>query len=280
MTDLLESCARDFCEHRRYDFLGLAGEGAFKKTFKIVIGSDHRALKVYKPQGVGARLLREVQAIQACDHPHIVKLDEFCPWRYDGHQYIVSLEEYIANGSLGSWIKQRSLEPIEAKAIGAQIISALDHIKSLGLVHRDIKPDNIMVREVLSNFVLVDFGLVRRLEAESLTHTYLPQGPGTPLYASPEQLNNQKNLIDWRSDQFSLAVTVAFALGGFHPYADGSGTTSNEIIERVAGRHGPSNNFSEWALRSGFPVLTDMAAPWPIQRFRTPINLLHAWTKQ
>jgi serine/threonine protein kinase len=282
MTDLfLEMCARDFCEHRRYDFLGLAGEGAFKKTFKIDIGPDDpRALKIYKPKGVGPRLLREVQAIQACNHPHIVKLDEFCAWQFDGQQYIVSVEEYVSGGSLGSWIERSFVEPIYAKTIGEQIISAVGHIMMLGLVHRDVKPDNIMVRETLNNVVLVDFGLVRRLDAESLTHTYLPQGPGTPLYASPEQLTNQKDLIDWRSDQFSIAVTIALSLGGFHPYADDAGTSAYEIVERVAARNGPSDNFTKWALRMGFPVLSDMSAPWPVQRFRNPIHLLDTWTKQ
>jgi len=88
----------------------------------------------------------------------------------------------------------------------------------LDLVHRDIKPANIMFKEGLETPVLVDFGIVRDLAATSLTQTWSPIGPGTPFFASPEQLNNEKHLIDWRSDQFSLGVTLYFARTARHPY--------------------------------------------------------------
>jgi len=76
-----------------------------------------------------------------------------------------------------------------------------------------------MFRSGSDNPVLVDFGLVRALDDSSITQSWLMMGPGTPYFASPEQLNNDKYLISWLSDQFSLALTTAFALTSRHPFA-------------------------------------------------------------
>ena len=86
------------------------------------------------------------------------------------------------------------------------------------LVHRDIKPANIMFRKNQPEPVLVDFGIVRDLSQTSLTASWWPSGPGTPFFSSPEQLTNDKALIDWRSDQFAIGVIASLLLTGRHPY--------------------------------------------------------------
>ena len=143
-------------------------------------------------------------------------------------------------------------------------------------MHRDIKPDNILYRADGVTPVIVDFGLVRDLVRTSLTQTWLIRGPGTPLYAPPEQLRNEKALIDWRSDQFSLGVVVAFAAFGFHPYQDG-GESFARTVERVADRGKQTARFADAAMQSGMPFLIQMTAPCPVERFRTPESLLRAW---
>ena len=108
--------------------------------------------------------------------------------------------------------------------------------------------------------------------------TWAQRGPGTPLFSPPEQLNNEKAYIDWRSDQFSLGVTLSIAGLGLHPY--GNVATPIEVIEAVAQRKAPTAIFPAAAGRAGLPVLRKMVAPWPIERFRTPGELISAWRDQ
>ena len=120
-------------------------------------------------------------------------------------------------------------------SLGRQLIGAVSHVASLQLVHRDIKPENILFREGSLDPVLTDFGIVRDLQAESITQSWQPRGPGTYLFSSPEQLNNTKTLIDWRSDQFSLGILLSICTFDIHPY-EHNDPVPNEIIKNMASR--------------------------------------------
>jgi serine/threonine protein kinase len=167
----------------------------------------------------------------------------------------------------------------ELLKIGDALISAVDHIAARDLVHRDFKPANIMFAATKGDAVIGDFGIVRDLRKDSLTQSYLSSGPGTPFFAAPEQLTNDKAMIDWRTDQFALGVTLAISHFGFHPYRR-NGENDSETVSRVASRSGPSPSFVETATRAELPALIKMLAPWPVERFRTPPLLLEAWRAQ
>jgi serine/threonine protein kinase len=124
-----------------------------------------------------------------------------------------------------------------------------------------------------------DFGIVRDLTKESITKSYLLSGPGSPFFAAPEQLNNNKALIDWRTDQFAIGVTLALAHFGFHPYEE-DGDGEGQAVSKVAGRIGPSARCTNAIAAAKLPVLAKMIAPWPVQRLRTPDTLLEEWQKQ
>lgn len=278
-AEQLTRVAQFLCSRLGHECLGKVGEGAFKETYRVARDGTTSALKVFKPAGVSDRVKREVSALLRCDHPNVAKLKLLDVCEFEGIKYVYSLEEYLDGGSLDERISQAPLSQAELRSMATTLIDAVGHVASKGLVHRDLKPANIMLRKASNEPVLVDFGLVRDLDASSLTKTFLPQGPGTPLFAPPEQLNNEKALIDWRADQFSLGVLLSISGGGGHPYED-MGDAPLQIVEKVAGRKGPSARFAAWAADQGLSQLVQMVAAWPVRRYRTPRALADAWSTQ
>lgn len=276
MPFALEHVATGFCAEKHYSYLGTVGQGAFKETFRIETApGEVRALKVYRV-AFCERTAREMEAMIRCSHESIGKLRSIDTYRHNGSDYVVSLEEFLAGGTLTDRIASGPLSKNDAVAMGSVLIGAVAHVAGLRLVHRDIKPDNIMFRDGGMTPVMVDFGLVRDLAQQSLTQSWVMRGPGTPLYSAPEQLLNQKPLIDWRTDQFALGVVISYSLFGVHPYAEPS-DTQFDIVDRVANHLGPSSQFRNDAQREGVASLVKMVSPYPIQRFRTPALLLTNW---
>jgi serine/threonine protein kinase len=273
----LADVAQAFCATNGHRFVGPVGAGAFKETFHIVLATGApQALKVYQPGFSPERTSRELSAMQRCSHPNIGRLSAIAGFHHDGVQYLLSGEEFLPGGTLTSRLRRGLLDGPEARDIGGQLVSAVAHIASHDLVHRDIKPDNILFRADGVTPVIVDFGLVRDLAGASLTQTWLIRGPGTPFFAPPEQLRNEKTMIDWRSDQFSLGVVVSLSALGLHPYQE-HGASPTQTVERVAERGPQTRRFVDAARQAGMPFLIRMTAPWPVERFRTPDDLQRAW---
>lgn len=274
-TDL-SPIARLVCDRERFTFGALVGAGAFKQTFRATTAEgEPRALKVYDPRRMSPRAEREVQAITRCNHPNIARFFSFAGIDVNGETFAYSVEEFLSGGTLTQAMSS-PMPAAKVRELAAPLIDAVAHIERLDLVHRDIKPDNIMFRRVDGAPVVVDFGLVRDLSRSSLTRDWLAQGPGTPFFASPEQLNNEKHLIDWRSDQFALGLVLGLCLTGRHPWAQ-QGFTDGQTVEAIAERAGPSPEFILAALSAGLSVLVTMVAPWPVERIRTPDELAAAW---
>jgi serine/threonine protein kinase len=255
--------------------------GAFKETYRVIDNNGSVfALKILNPEKCSiARTEREVNAMKRCDSPFIGKLYEYgqYPCKKDNKTYPFVLEEFFDGGTLaGRLTLSLRFSPELIRSYGISLTRALQETYSLNLVHRDIKPDNIMFRQNTNTPILVDFGLVRDLSATSLTMTWLPHGPGTPYFASPEQLNNQKQLIDWRSDQFSLGIVLSICLIGDHPFSDGS-MLQPDIVLAMAQRKRCSNHFVQKASDAGLSNIVKMLEPWPVRRFLTPEDLLNSF---
>lgn len=278
----LTKVAESICKEDGLSFGEYVGGGAFKQVFRVET-NDRRvyALKVIKGTASTQRTDREIQAIQKCNHPNIGKLFSVGNHNYHGKGYTFTLEEFFAGGTLASLLEQNgTLDNKKILELGKPLIDAISHIATLDLVHRDIKPDNIMFKSIGNSPVLVDFGLVRDLSAVSLTQSWLNCGPGTPYFAAPEQLNNQKQLIDWRTDQFSLGVTFCYACFGIHPYqVPNEPDLSPKTIARVAKRDIRSNIVLDKFKQGGLECLKVMTNAWPVERFRTPNDLKKAWQK-
>jgi serine/threonine protein kinase len=278
---LLTNVARHFCAARGLEFSRPAGCGAFKATFRVV-DQDGRPLaaKVYLSGATTDRQTREIEAMTRLSsegHRSLPAFQDLVTFECEGRAFYVSLEEFLEGGSMSEAINTARLERDDLVRVGQQLAGALDVVARHGLVHRDIKPDNIMFRGDRTA-VLVDFGLVRNLALESITQTWQPRGPGTPLFSPSEQLRNEKDMISARSDQFSLGVTLAIAGGAGHPYAH-PGDNPPAIVARVERRERPSPEFVTWANDLRLAPLVKMVQPWPVERYRLPPHLVEAWAR-
>jgi eukaryotic-like serine/threonine-protein kinase len=165
--------------------------------------------------GIGAfdRFLQEYEMIAELDHPNIVRIYDLGV--SDDHAHIAM--EYLAGGDLRQRIKAGITEA-DAVQYARQIASALGEIHKVGILHRDLKPGNVMLRSD-NSVALIDFGLAKRMRLEQEI-TGSGEIFGTPYYMSPEQ--GHANDIDARSDVYSLGVIFYEMLSGEKPYRDES----------------------------------------------------------
>jgi serine/threonine-protein kinase len=179
------------------------------------------ALKLIEPDVardpvIRERLRREARTVAALDHPNVVPLYEAGEER--GSVYIVT--RWVEGTELGALIhRDGPLEPGRSARTAAQIASALEVAHEKGLVHRDVKPSNVILTPE-DHVYLTDFGLAKRAEtAPGLTRA--DQMLGTVDYVAPEQIEGSEP--DARSDVYSLGCVLFEALTGAAPFADQKG---------------------------------------------------------
>jgi serine/threonine protein kinase len=181
------------------------------------------ALKVLTAGVTGddvARFWREAQTVAALRHPGIVNVfDVFS----DGGRHVIAMD-YIEGGSLAG----RKLAPREAARLVAEVARALDHAHVHGVVHRDIKPHNILV-DAAGRPYLTDFGLAKQLQSSSSSWT-AGTVVGTPMYMSPEQAQGFSEQVDARSDVYMLGAVLYEALAGRPPFL---GLDAYDTLRRV-----------------------------------------------
>jgi serine/threonine-protein kinase len=180
------------------------------------------ALKVLAPhlgkdEAFRQRFMRESRAAAGVDHPHIIPVFEAGE---SGHVLFIAMR-YISDGDLRSLLDaEGKLTPARTLEIAGQVASALDAAHACGLVHRDVKPGNVLLGRASDghseHVYLSDFGLSKHsLSASTLTST--GQFLGTLDYVSPEQIQGQP--VDGRADQYALACTIAEMLTGTPPFS-------------------------------------------------------------
>ena len=214
----------------RYLIESLIGVGGMANVYK---GQDIRtgngiAVKVLKEEFLGneelvRRFKNESKAISILDHPNIVKVYDVSVT--DQLQYIVM--EYIDGITLKEYLKQRggALTWKEVVHFATQVLSALDHAHSKGIVHRDVKPQNIML-QADGSIKMMDFGIARFSRAQS--QTISDKAIGSVHYISPEQAKGDRT--DARTDIYSVGVMLYEMLSGKLPF-DGTGTVSIAIMQ-------------------------------------------------
>jgi urea transport system substrate-binding protein len=204
-----------FGKYRVESVIGKGGMGLVYEGEDIILGRSV-AIKFLpdtlteNPKAI-ERFITEAQVAGRLNHPNIIAIYDI--GQEGDHYYMVM--ELLNPTSAASYVKERGpLHWTEATKVGADCCAALYAAHQVGLVHRDIKPDNILCSPT-GNTKLVDFGLVKDLAfAAALTQTGVVAG--TPLYMSPEQASDSP--IDHRSDIYSLGATYFALLTGRPPY--------------------------------------------------------------
>ena len=275
----LESVAARICSRLNASLDRTLGAGAHKKAYLIAVDGTWRALKVAPvSEELRVRFERETSALKQCRHPAVASLLHSEAYREGDQEYWVTVEEFLAGGTLAETLARGAIENARIRAIGIAIAGALARLHELNFVHRDIKPSNILFRTP-DEPVLTDFGIVRVLGEPSLTQDFMAQGPGTPLYAAPEQLLNEKALIDWRTDQFGLALVLAECIVRRHPFVRPGGTPRDAILRVAAREQLPIETVDELGV-AGFGCLVKALKPWPVERYRWPANFVKALTQE
>lgn len=199
-----------------YHILEQVGRGGMARVFKALDLAHERtvAVKVLSPQlalehNFKVRFEREAQVLRGLEHPNIVPILDY--GEESGLAYIVM--PYMKVGTLSDRLRDGDLTVEESARIIGQIASALQHAHEAGVVHRDVKPSNILIDEDGSAW-LSDFGFAHVHDATmSLTGSALI---GTPAYISPEQVSGKP--VSPLSDQYSLGVVVYHLSTGCLPY--------------------------------------------------------------
>jgi serine/threonine protein kinase len=208
------------------------GRGAQKWVFAGTHPADGDVvLKLFNPNAVEDRATREVQAVENIHSPRIPKVYEIGKVQGPLGEMIWLREQRIHADNLRRRLQTGPLGPTAVLRLGLHMLEALSAAEQARIVHRDVKPENIIMGGD-GCFWLLDFGLARLLDETSLTATGAAFGVGTPGYAPPEQFRNRKDDIDGRSDLFALGVTLYEATEGVNPYWNGTHDVG-EVIRRV-----------------------------------------------
>lgn len=259
----------------RYRVISQLGEGGMGQVYlaEHVRMKRKSAIKIMRPALMHEpealqRFTREAENASKISHPNVAAIFDFGETD-EGMVYLAM--EYIDGESLSALLKREvAMHPVVAADIIAQAADALQAAHNLGIMHRDIKPDNVMVSQRSDGtFVvkLVDFGIARTMDRGTQQVTRTGFAVGTPEFMSPEQLSG--DVLDARSDQYSLALVAFIALTGHDAFTNASSKES--LIARLTSRPRRLDEVRsdlEWP-NSIQEVFDKSLAPDPDDRFAT-----------
>jgi Protein kinase domain len=206
----------EFLGYRIESVIGQGGMGVVYRAYDLRL-KRMVALKLMAPElaldeRFRARFTRETELAMSLEHPNVVPI--YDAGEVDGHLYLAM--RHVEGADLRALLRaEGSLNPARALGICGQVAAALDAAHTKRLVHRDVKPSNVLLDEG-EHVYLADFGLTRRLEEEGATPGE-GRSLGTPAYLAPEQIEGGP--IDGRADVYSLGCVLFQCLTGEVPFA-------------------------------------------------------------
>ena len=254
-----------------YDLAEVIGEGAFGSVYRAVQPSVGRevAVKVIRPELADdprfvQRFEAEAQLVARIEHPHVVPLYDY--WRRPGGAFLVF--RLLRGGSLAEREAEGAVDLDAVSRLVDEVGGALAAAHALGVVHRDVKPANILFDEA-GNSYLADFGIAERDDVDEDLDL---RSAGSPLYASPEQIRDAT--ASPASDQYAFAVVAWEALSGRAPFGGSSVTELGRVkfVDPVP----PLDAGVDGAEAVG-PVLAKATAPHPADRFGSVVEFVAAW---
>lgn len=224
----------------RYRILSRVGEGGMGQVYMAehIKMKRKSAIKVMRPALVDdsealQRFTREAENASKLSHPNVASIFDFGETS-DGLVFLAM--EFIEGESLHALLdREKALHPAVAADIIGQSADALQAAHDVGILHRDLKPDNLMLTKRPDGTYLVklvDFGIARTMDSGATRVTRTGFAVGTPEYMSPEQLAG--DVLDARSDEYALALVAFISLTGQEAFADASGKDS--LILRLTSR--------------------------------------------
>src|SRR5579863_1721542 len=255
----------------RYEILQMLGEGGMGAVYKARDRELDRyvALKIIRPElanqpEVLRRFKQELILARKVTHKNVIRI--FDLGEADGIKFISM--DFIEGQDLRSLLNQKGkLSPEEATAIMLQVCQALDAAHAEGVVHRDLKPQNIMI-DAQGRTTVMDFGIARSMELTGMTQTGALIG--TPEYMSPEQAKGQE--VDARSDLFTLGIIFYELLTGKTPYV--SDTVVATLLKRTQERARPPSQLEPTLPRYLNDLVVHCLEIDPRDRYQTASEVL------
>ena len=243
-------------------------EGGQKKVY---IAKHKRygsvALKLILNDPPDQRILREIDILKSISSQYYPRLYHVNHHSINDKTYIVIIEEFIKGKELFK-VYDLFKEEAQLQLLTIDLLNALNILWCKNTVHRDIKPGNIMIRPNLKP-VILDLGIAKQLDKESLTATSQMIGPCTLIYASPEQLENNKEIIGPRTDMFSLGIVLFILATGKHPFNLQDDKSVGQVADTILRDDPPEPNSLNKDITTTFSnFIIKLLQKQPFQRFR------------